>query len=121
MAFLFLINLISVTAQDLVGIWLTTNGESRIQIYTTSDGLYQGELIWTKDQSEAAGKFHGSMILTGFEKESETVYRGNVHDPEKNNTYSCTITMKNDNELDLRGYIGIPLFGRTEHWTRVIN
>ncbi|MDR2447697.1 MAG: DUF2147 domain-containing protein [Treponema sp.] len=23
--------------------------------------------------------------------------------------------------MDLRGYIGIPLFGRTEYWTRVLN
>jgi len=117
----FFIGIIWTNAQELEGFWLTTNGESIVQIYKTDNGLYQGRLIWTRDQSDEAKKYYGSMILTDFTQINTTLYRGQVNDPEKQNVYSCTITMRSGNALDLRGYIGIPLFGRTEHWTRVLD
>lgn len=106
-------------SQDLTGIWLTKNGISKIEIYKAKDGLYYGKLIWTKDQSEKAKKFHGELILTGLKKESDIEYKGEAHDPEQDKTYSCTIKVKDANKLDLRGYIGISLIGRTERWIRV--
>ncbi len=120
-ALFFLTGIIRAGAQDITGIWLTANDESKIQIYKSGNGLYQGKLIWTKDQSEKAKKFHGSMILTNFKKEGETAYKGKVHDPRESKTYNCTITMKNKNDLDLRGYVGFSLLGRTEHWKRSID
>lgn len=42
---------------------------------------------------------------------------GQLYDPESGHTYSGWMTA-NGNTLELRGYIGIPLFGRTETWTR---
>ncbi|TCN60135.1 DUF2147 domain-containing protein [Flavobacterium circumlabens] len=106
-------------SQDLTGIWLTKNGISKIEIYKAKDGLYYGKLIWTKDQSEKAKKFHGELILTGLKQESAIAYEGKAHDPEQDKTYSCTIKVKDANQLDLRGYIGISLIGRTERWIRV--
>jgi uncharacterized protein (DUF2147 family) len=43
---------------------------------------------------------------------------GHLYDPESGRTYKGTITSAGD-ELNLRGYIGIPLLGRTEVWHRV--
>lgn len=45
---------------------------------------------------------------------------GRLYDPESGNTYSGWMTA-NGNKLELRGYIGISLFGRTETWTRAQN
>jgi uncharacterized protein (DUF2147 family) len=118
---LLFMGIIWANAQELEGLWLTTNGESVVQIYKTNNGLYQGQLIWTADQSDEAKKYHGSMILIDFTRIDTIVFKGLVNDPEKQKSYSCTITMKNENALDLRGYIGIPLFGRTEYWTRVLD
>lgn len=108
-----------VHAQDLAGIWLTKDGISKIEIYKAKDGLYYGKLIWTKDQSAEAKKFHGELILKGLNKESDKEYQGKAHDPEQDKTYSCTIKVKDINHLDLRGYIGISIIGRTERWIRV--
>jgi uncharacterized protein (DUF2147 family) len=108
-------------AQELKGLWLTTNGESIVQIYKADNGLYQGRLVWTADQSGTAKSYHGSMILVDFAQTNTTVFKGRVSDPEKQRVYSCTITMKSEDALDLRGYIGIPLFGRTEYWTRFLD
>lgn len=106
-------------SQDLTGIWLTKNGISKIEIYKAKDGLYCGKLIWTKDQSEKAKKFHGELILVGLKKESNIEYEGEAHDPEQDKTYSCTIKVTDTDILDLRGYIGISLLGKTERWIRV--
>lgn len=116
---LFVAGIFYAHAQNLSGIWLTKNGISKIQIYQAKDGLYYGKLVWTKDQSAKAKSFHGKTIMTGFKKESETIYKGKVHNPRKDDIYNCTMKIKNADELDMRGYIGISLIGRTEQWTRV--
>ncbi|MEO3434925.1 DUF2147 domain-containing protein [Inquilinus sp. CAU 1745] len=59
------------------------------------------------------------VILQGFSQESPTEWvSGEVYDPESGNTYSGSMTLESADTLDLRGYVGIPLFGRTETWTR---
>lgn len=42
---------------------------------------------------------------------------GQFYDPESGKTYSGMMTRDGDN-LKLRGYIGLSLFGRTETWTQ---
>ena len=42
---------------------------------------------------------------------------GTLYDPKSGKTYHGTMTSSGD-ELNLRGYVGISLFGRTERWSR---
>lgn len=42
---------------------------------------------------------------------------GHLYDPKSGKTYRGTMSSSGD-KLDLRGYIGIKAFGRTEVWTR---
>ena len=44
---------------------------------------------------------------------------GHVLDPEQGSTYNSVITMRNQNTLEIRGYILIRLLGRTQTWHRV--
>jgi uncharacterized protein (DUF2147 family) len=60
----------------------------------------------------------GSVILKGFEFTGKSWEEGTIYDPNNGKTYSCTIKMKKANELEIRGYIGISLLGRTTVWTR---
>ena len=43
---------------------------------------------------------------------------GNIYDPENGSTYKCYMVL-DGNRLNIRGYIGISLIGRTSVWTRV--
>lgn len=43
---------------------------------------------------------------------------GTLYDPKSGKTYHGVMT-SNGNALDLRGYIGLSIFGRTERWTRI--
>jgi uncharacterized protein (DUF2147 family) len=55
---------------------------------------------------------------TGFRQLDAThLADGHLYDPESGHTYSGTIVVEGD-EMRLRGFIGIALFGRTEVWHR---
>lgn len=43
---------------------------------------------------------------------------GNIYDPKNGSTYKCYMVLEG-NRLNIRGYIGISLIGRTSVWTRV--
>lgn len=43
---------------------------------------------------------------------------GRIYDPACGKTYKCKLTLTAPNRLEVRGYVGISLLGRTEIWTR---
>jgi sterol desaturase/sphingolipid hydroxylase (fatty acid hydroxylase superfamily) len=125
-----------VKADDITGVWLTHGDKpAKVQIYK-SGGQYFGKIVYLQFPTENgkpmvdkknpdAGKqdrpLLGLVILTGFQFDTDEWNGGDVYDPEKGKTYSCTISLKDANTLKVRGYIGISLLGRTEIWTRVPN
>jgi len=60
----------------------------------------------------------GLVVGTAFHPDDAThLTDGRLYDPTSGHTYRGTITAEGDS-LHLRGYIGIPLFGRSETWQR---
>ena len=60
----------------------------------------------------------GLVIGTGFHPtDADHLTDGHLYDPKTGRTYRGTITAAGDT-LQLHGYIGISLFGRTEIWHR---
>ena len=43
---------------------------------------------------------------------------GKIYDPESGKTYQCKMTLVATNKLEVRGFVGISLLGRTVEWTR---
>jgi uncharacterized protein (DUF2147 family) len=61
----------------------------------------------------------GMTIMKGLKKSGPVVWSGGeILDPEEGEIYKVKITMVNDKTLEVRGYIGIPLLGRTQIWVR---
>lgn len=46
-------------------------------------------------------------------------WQGQLYDPESGKTYKSQITLGSDGKLQMRGYIGAPMFGRTAVWAPV--
>ena len=62
----------------------------------------------------------GMTILWGLKDEGESWKGGQILDPDNGKTYRCKMRVSDDGkELDVRGYIGISLIGRTQTWLRV--
>ena len=62
----------------------------------------------------------GLEILWGFRWDGSRWSGGQVLDPETGKIYRASLALEDGGrKLLLRGYIGIPLFGRTQYWQRV--
>jgi uncharacterized protein (DUF2147 family) len=60
------------------------------------------------------------VILNDFVFDGDATWEnGTIYDPREGKTYSCKITLKNKDNINIRGFIGLSLFGRTEMWTRI--
>jgi uncharacterized protein (DUF2147 family) len=62
----------------------------------------------------------GMQVLWGLQKDSNQWTGGQVLDPETGKSYRASIVLEDGGKkLRLRGYILMPMFGRTQHWIRV--
>lgn len=61
----------------------------------------------------------GMAILHGVRRSADGYSTGEILDPDEGRVYKCRIALQDDGrKLEVRGYIGIPLFGRSQTWTR---
>jgi len=107
-------------------------------------GIYSGKITWLEypqfrddDEQGMAGmtkvdrenpdpklRSHpvlGLVILKGFRFVPGRKWPwigGTVYDPENGKTYRGRMRVEKDGRLRMRGYVGIPLFGRSTWWTR---
>jgi uncharacterized protein (DUF2147 family) len=61
----------------------------------------------------------GMRIMWGFYKRGDTWTDGRILEPQSGSTYRCRIKLVAPDRLEVHGYIGIPLLGRTQKWARV--
>ncbi len=106
-------------ARSLVTIW-----EHKGKIYGKVSKLFDPEEPNPKcDKCEGALKNKpvvGMTILRGLEKDDDEWTGGTILDPESGSVYKCYVEVVNGGKkLKVRGYIGISLVGRTQHWVRV--
>ncbi|MCW2261724.1 MULTISPECIES: DUF2147 domain-containing protein [Sphingobacterium] len=126
--------LIFAQSDPIIGKWQNPSGEGRIEIYKKGE-KYFGKLYWLKEPNDAQGNIkkdvknpdkslqsrqvQGLEILTNFSKDGNVYQDGKIYDPKTGKTYSCKMTLQGTDKLDIRGYVGVSLFGRTESWKRV--
>src|SRR5437667_87038 len=61
----------------------------------------------------------GMELMQGFKHDSDNLWTGGtIYDPESGTTYKCKLTLAAPDKLEVRGFVGISLFGRTTVWTR---
>ncbi len=131
-------------ADAVLGTWLTEPGDKggRAHVRITRDGdTFSGRIVWLEEPDFPAGEpragqpkvdlenpdpalrerpIVGLAILHGFSYDGSGVWSGGtIYDPANGKTYKARITLDGPDRLDLRGYVGIPLFGRTSTWKRV--
>ncbi|CAG4997806.1 hypothetical protein DYBT9275_01855 [Dyadobacter sp. CECT 9275] len=120
-------------ADAIVGVWLSEEKDGKIEVYRTGN-KYNGKIIWGKELMEADGKtsrkdihnpdkklrarsLENMVILSDFEYTGSTWENGTIYDPHSGKTYSCIIKLKGQT-LEIRGFVGISLLGRTTYWKR---
>lgn len=120
----------NVNPDAIVGSWMSGNEKAIIKIYKEG-AVYNGKIVWLRvplneegkpkvdhsnpDLSKRQNPIIGLNMLKDFVFKTDSWEDGTIYDPENGKTYSCRIRYR-DGKLDLRGYVGIPLFGRTDTW-----
>lgn len=136
---LFLVFSNIVIAENLspVGLWKTIDdktGKPRSLIrINESNGEYSatiekgllatdtGEAICDKCSDERKNqKLLGMTIIKGLKKNGPQYDGGEILDPDNGKTYRCKMKLdETGNRLEVRGFIGISLLGRSQIWNRV--
>ncbi|HRZ83632.1 MAG TPA: DUF2147 domain-containing protein, partial [Candidatus Hydrogenedentes bacterium] len=71
------------------------------------------------DKSLRDRPIQGLVFMTGFKFDGDGKWKGGkVYDAESGKTYSCKMTLKDRDTLEIRGYIGVSLLGRNQTWKR---
>lgn len=120
------------SSSDIVGKWTTIDDEtgqakSIVEIFKKSDGKYYGKILKLLQKPENDNCVNckddrknkpllGLEIIRDLKKEGNEFTSGTITDPKTGKTYKCTIT-RNGEKLNVRGYIGFSLIGRTQTWT----
>lgn len=74
--------------------------------------------IHNPNESKRKQPLCGLLIGRGFHlSDPDHAKGGSLYDPKSGKTYHGSMERKDD-KLELRGYVGIRLFGRTEVWSR---
>lgn len=120
---------------DILGHWLSENKDGVVHV-KKENGDYKGYLVWilkiangektvifddkNPDKKLQKRDLLGVRLFEGFEFDDEEWTGGSIYDPDSGKTYKCKMSLEEDKKtLNLRGYVGIPLFGRTSHWTKI--
>lgn len=125
---------------SVLGVWKTEGEKSHVEISRCGDTLC-GRIVWlkeplyTKDADGPVGKpktdrnnpnpakqslpIVGLKIMDGFVPDGEARWeKGTIYDPENGRTYRCKMKLVSPDRLEVRGFIGISLVGRTTTWVR---
>jgi uncharacterized protein (DUF2147 family) len=123
-----------------VGLWRSIDDESKqpkaeIRITQTASGGLSGvverSLLTTPstephcnlctDDRKDKPKIGMEIIRGGQQSDGKAVWEGGkILDPENGKNYSLRLTpIEGGKKLEVRGYIGAPLLGRTQTWIRV--
>lgn len=124
-----------VFGQSPVGTWKTIDDEtgkakSHVEIFE-KDGKLYGKVvkILTPGKENAKcdkcggalkGKpINGMVILNGLKKDGNEWNGGKIIDPNTGKEYKASLKLNGKDKLDVRGYIGISLVGRTQTWQKL--
>ena len=83
-----------------------------------ADGRTSKKDVKNSDINLRTRKLKDLIMLTDFVFENNVWSGGKIYDPQAGKLYSCTMKLK-ANTLNIRGYVGISLFGRSSQWTRI--
>jgi len=134
-ALLFVFSL-SILGQSPEGIWQTIDdneGDVRteVELYLLDDGKLEARVhhLFREDAPETCPRCPGAkkdqpliglVFMWGLEycDRRKKWLDGRILEPESGRDFKCYVEMIDENHIKVRGYVGIPAIGRTQHWYR---
>ena len=108
----------------ILGNWLTESGHGVIEIARCEDAIC-GRIVGIDRApgqpmpTDFIGRSQcGLTIISEVAQAESEAWYGRIIDPRDGATYHAKLWLDDDGRLNLRGYIGIPLLGSTQVWSR---
>ncbi|MDM4766372.1 DUF2147 domain-containing protein [Pelomonas sp. SE-A7] len=122
-----------------VGLWKTIDDDGKTEKslvrITENGGVYTGTIEKLFDASKAENKCDkckddrkdkpvvGLQIIRGIKQDASDKGLwggGEILDPSDGSTYKARLKpIEGGKRMEMRGYVGMPMFGRTQTWVRV--
>ncbi|MCL4638408.1 MULTISPECIES: DUF2147 domain-containing protein [Olivibacter] len=120
-------------ADRITGVWQCD--DYKIEVFKAGN-TYSAKLLWSKEMFEADGKtskkdvknpneklrsrsVQGLTHITGLVYKDGEYVDGTLYSVQDGNTYGLKGKLKGPNDLETRGYKGVPLMGKSFKWKRV--
>lgn len=120
--------------QRPLGVWINDKATVAVRIVPCGADLC-GRITWlahpydhtgilkrdrhNPDPAKRQRPLCGLQVLSGFRHTADQVWsKGVIYDARQGNTYHGSITRTAPDEIQVRAYILLPLFGKTQIWTR---
>lgn len=136
---LFLVpSLYAQKADQVLGYWLTQDGDSQVKIFKAKNGKYYGNIKWLDQPNEDDGtpkldknneneKLQSRPIMDlqllkafKYDEDDKEWVDGTIYDPKNGKEYKCYMWFEDgdDKTLHVKGFIGFSLLGREVEWTK---
>ena len=124
---------ISSYSQDQIhGLWLTGEGQTKVEISENSQGLYEGKVVWLKNATDKEGNtisdrknpdsslrnrpIMGIAILENIQYQ-DGVWKATIYSPKRGKRLPCTLSLTASDVLKIE--VEIMGMTRDRRWTRV--
>ncbi|MEL7173701.1 MAG: DUF2147 domain-containing protein [Pseudomonadota bacterium] len=118
----------------VLGHWLTENGKAIIEIMPCGERLC-GRIAWLRQGHDGGGRpkldannpdpgarsrpLCGLQLIDSLAHEGgQSFGEGRIYNARNGKTYGLEVSLVDGNTLEVRGYYGISLLGRTQSWQR---
>lgn len=117
------------TYDDITGVWHTSDKSGTVLIFKYK-GKYYGKALTgpeinnldvkNPDPEKRKRKLKEIIFLKNFSysPDKKKYVGGKTYNTRDGKTYKCWIKLKDKNHLELHGYVGFSLLGKSVHWTR---
>ena len=124
-------------APTAAGFWEQSDDTGEVGawfLFEDHEGVFDGRLVKTFRKPGDAGndlcdkckgdqknaRMLGLTIISGMKRDGLNYKDGSILDPRDGTVYHAQMELSEDGQqLSVRGYLGIPLLGQTQIWTRL--
>ena len=116
------------------GVWISEEGKSRIEVFDCENRVC-GKIVWLLDPLEEDGTpkldvhnenealrnrpLIGLPLVVDFVTDGLRKWKdGLIYNPLDGKTYQSTMELVSPSTLKVRGYVLLPIFGKSQIWTR---
>lgn len=115
----------TITAPTVAGLWQTPNRGAVVSILPCEDGFcgYIVGLFLDRPDDRMPIDYRGVTqcdlpLIIGARQIRPNLWKGRIIDPRNGSIYGVEMHLDPNGNLALRGFLGIPLLGHTQTWTR---